>query len=254
MKNIKVEILNPSIIEDTIKMMAIGARLTQHSHNIKDLEDFNNLYNTPASSKLIAKLNELPHPTLLHFTKINVVVFGASRRFLAQITRHQENVKFMSGSLQYSDFSDNSDVAVPYEIIDTEFEEPYKEQCKEVMDMYASLQKACGVDNDSAGYVAPQGLRNVLIISATPFQWKHMIAQRICRRNTAETRYVMLLIWNELYKLAPQIFTEDTTGCFCMTSFCKEGSMSCHKPINFNDTPDDILHKDFSKLYKENKC
>ena len=33
-----------------------------------------------------------------------------------------------------------------------------------------------GIDHDSAGYVTPQGLRNVLIISATPYQWKHMIS------------------------------------------------------------------------------
>ena len=31
-----------------------------------------------------------------------------------------------------------------------------------------------GVDNDSAGSLVPQGLRNVLIISATPYQWKHL--------------------------------------------------------------------------------
>ena len=30
---------------------------------------------------------------------------GASRRFLAQITRHQNEVKFMSASLQYSNYA-----------------------------------------------------------------------------------------------------------------------------------------------------
>ena len=41
-----------------------------------------------------------------------------------------------------------------------------------------------GVDNDSAGYCAPQGMKNILLIGATPYQWKHMIRQRTCRRNT----------------------------------------------------------------------
>ena len=44
-------------------------------------------------------------------------VVGASRRFLAQITRHQNEVKFMSASLQYSNYTGQADFAVPYEIL-----------------------------------------------------------------------------------------------------------------------------------------
>ena len=40
-------------------------------------------------------------------------------------------------------------------------------------------------------HTTPQGLRNVLLISATPYQWKHIISQRVCRRNTDETRIVL---------------------------------------------------------------
>ena len=42
------------------------------------------------------------------------------------------------------------------------------------MKNYEELVKA-GVDNDSDGYCAPQGMRNILLISATPYQWKHTI-------------------------------------------------------------------------------
>ena len=47
----------------------------------------------------------LPHPTVQKFMVITVAVVGASRRFLAQITRHQNEVKYMSASLQYSNYS-----------------------------------------------------------------------------------------------------------------------------------------------------
>ena len=81
-------------------------------------------------------------------------------------------------------------------------------------------------DNDSAGYAAPQGLRNILIISATPYQWKHMIKQRICRRNTTETRYVMMLIWEQLERMLPEMF--GTCGPDCMYgNACPEGRMTC---------------------------
>lgn len=42
---------------------------------------------------------------------------GASRRFLSQITRHQNEVKFMSASLQYGNYSVIADFAIPYEIL-----------------------------------------------------------------------------------------------------------------------------------------
>lgn len=250
MKNIEVKILNPDIVTDTRKMMAVGARLTQRGHNVKNMRDFEELYERNISNTLISNLNDLPHPTLLHFTKINVVVVGASRRFLAQITRHQENVKFMSGSLQYSNFTGNNGFVIPYDILDTEYECMYENQCKDAMQVYSELQIDSKINNDAAGYVAPQSLRNVLIISATPFQWKHMISQRTCKRNTLETRYVMLLIWRELYKLAPDIFTSKTTGPFCQSGLCKEGEMSCKKPLNQRDTPEKILKEDFDKIIR----
>ena len=50
-------------------------------------------------------MGALPHPTIQKFAVITVAIVGASRRFLAQITRHQNEVKFMSASLQYSNYT-----------------------------------------------------------------------------------------------------------------------------------------------------
>ena len=66
----------------------------------------------------------------------------------------------------------------------------------------------------------PKGLRNVLIISATPYQWKHIIGQRVCRRNTDETRIVLLKIWKELYALSPVLFAPSLVGPFCQMDKC----------------------------------
>lgn len=250
MKNIKVQILNPSILDDTFKMMAIGARLTQHGHKIKSYNDFLELYNKPVSEALIKNLVNLPHPTLQHFTKINIVVVGASRRFLAQITRHQENVKFMSASLQYSNYGEDTDFVIPYEFNEKQTE-LYRDQVKHCLKLYKDLQTD-KVSNDEAGYIMPQGMRNVIIISATPFELKHMIAQRICRRNSTEMRYVMLKIWEELYKLSPILFSAETTGCWCMQGHCQEGKMACGKVI-WQKTPIEILQKDFPNVKEVTK-
>lgn len=252
MNKIEIKILNPEVVSDAEKMMVFAARLTQRGHGIHSMDDLQELLDAPYQPKTVEAMTKLPHPTIQKFGAINVAVVGASRRFLAQITRHQNEVKFMSASLQYSDYSGQADFCVPYNILreGKEFVDSYMESCKRAMDNYEGAM-ACGVDNDAAGYMAPQGLRNILIISATPYQWKHMISQRTCRRNTDETRYVMLLIWKELAKLSTMF---KDCGPFCMNTSlggcCPEGKMTCGRRIPCAWGPEGILKSDFEEVYK----
>ena len=250
MRKIETQILNPQAIADAEQMMVCAARLTQKGHKIKNLSDFMALYEKEYAPSTIAAMAGLPHPTIQKFGVINAVVVGASRRFLVQITRHQNEVKFMSASLQYSDYSSEADFVVPYDLLSKPafMKTMYLNSCKDAMDNYASAVDMV-LDNDAAGYMAPQGLRNILIISATPYQWKHMISQRICRRNTGETRYVMLRIWEQLYALNPIMFAPKETGPFCVRGICREGQMSCGEVIRQPHVyPTEILEDDFPLL------
>lgn len=236
MKNIEVKILNPNAIGDAERMMVAGARLTQRGHNIKTMEDFVRLYKSNYSESTVHNMCSLPHPNIQRFGMVNVAIVGASRRFLAQITRHQDDVHFISASLQYSDYSSEAAFCVPYELTKMDAEHLGQAQYKEnyyvsnyfktQMQAMAEYEQAIkqGVDNDSAGYMMPHGLRNVLVIGATVFEWKHMISQRICRRNTPETAYVMSLVWEALIRESAMF---DNAGPFCMEGSCKEGKMSC---------------------------
>lgn len=251
MKKIEVKILNPEVIKESEKMLVCGARLTQHGHKIKNMDDFLDLYNKEYTDGTVLAMTSLPHPTIQKLGVINLVVVGASRRFLAQITRHQNEIKFVSASLQYSNYGGESDFVVPYELLgDQNTIDNYLASCEAGMNTYKALT-ANGIDHDAAGYAAPQGLRNILIISATPYQLKHMISQRTCRRNTKETAYVMLKIWEALYEINPILFSPKTTGPFCMHGPCKEGKMSCGRLITKGSTPTEILHEDFPLIYKE---
>lgn len=158
----------------------------------------------------------------------------------------------MSASLQYSNYTGQADFAVPYEILTAPaaIRKLYLKSCREGIDCYERLCEA-GVGHDAAGYATPQGLRNVLIISATPYQWKHMIGQRVCRRNTDETRIVLLKIWKELYALSPALFALDLTGPFCQQDKCLEGKMTCGKKLDDDMTPEAILKADYPALTKE---
>ena len=245
MRKIEVKILNPESIDQAEKLMVCAARLTQRGHQISCLNDFMELYEKPYQRSTVANLVKLPHPTIQKFGIINVVIVGASRRFLAQITRHQNEVKYMSASLQYSDYSGVEDFVIPYDLLGTKQEADYLEQCKKSMKNYQELVSS-GTDNDSAGYLAPQGMRNILLVSATPYQWKHMIHQRTCRRNTKETRYVMLKIWEQLIGQNAELFSD--CGPFCMNGGCEEGKMTCGRSIPQNLSPAEIIRVDFPKL------
>ena len=243
MKNIEIKILNPEDVQKAEQMMVFCARLTQRGHKIKDTNDLLELYHSSYKDSTVQSMTALPHPTIQKFGVINIAVVGASRRYLAQITRHQNEVKYMSASLQYSDYSGAADYVIPYEVLRTNTEADYIKSCERQMAKYAEYAKM--LDNDSAGYLAPQCLRNILIISATPYQIKHMISQRICHRNTTETRYVMLKIWEELYKLSPNMFSIKTTGAGCQKGKCQEGAMCCGMPLGKNRGPKEILEEEF---------
>ena len=88
-----------------------------------------------------------------------------------------------------------------------------------------------------------------LLISATPYQWKHMIRQRTCRRNTKETRYVMLKIWEQLPEQTRELFSD--CGPFCMNGGCEKGKMTRGKSIPPQMLPTDIIRVDFPKLCEE---
>lgn len=244
--------MNCQAVAEAEKNMVFAARLTQRGHQIATMEDLLALYEKSFSGDTVGAIGGLPHPTVQKFAVITVAVVGASRRFLAQITRHQNEVKFMSASLQYSNYAGRADFAVPYEVLaaPAPVREMYLESCSKGMGCYGELCGA-GIGHDAAGYATPQGLRNVLLISATPYQWKHIIGQRICRRNTDETRIVLLKIWQELYRLSPSLFSPQLTGAFCQRDKCLEGKMGCKRKLGAGMEPLEILEADYPALFGE---
>lgn len=256
MNKIRVKILNPGVLKNAEKMMVCGARLTQGGHKIKTVSDFMALYDKPHKEATAKIMYALPHPTIQKFGVVNIVVVGASRRFLAQITRHQNEVKFMSASCQYSDWGEDADFVVPSTVKGKD-KKAFLDSCKASLAEYRKLT-ASGVDHDEASFVLPQALRNVLIISATPYQIKHMIKQRVCRRNSIETRLVMMLILRELFKVNPLMFADAMPDC------CTEGKFSCGRPMKakgvdltlefINDEIKDILNGDVRRAPNEDKA
>lgn len=257
MNHIEVKILNPGQLGQAEEMMVAMARLTQRSHKISNMENFVELLNKPYTVDTVDAMAKLPHPTIQKFALINIAIVGASRRFLAQITRHQNEVKFMSGSLQYSDYSDDAQFCVPYEILkasamrttvdDMDAVDYYLKGCHKDLEEYRKLAEAVG--NDAAGYKMPQGMRNVLLMSVLPFELMHIINQRTCNRNTLETQYVLLKIWEQLYWHPYYGVMWQSCGPDCQGRGCQEGKFSCGNSLR-GMAPSDILEREFPLIYR----
>lgn len=218
------------------EMMAFLARLTQRGHNIKCMNDLLELKEKSFSPALIKSMSNLPHGTIKRFCPITIAIVGASRRFLAQARTHQVGTNYVSASLQYSDYSGEADFVVPYALMEKDAEvgnnalkNYYLDKCTEAMSGYQNIAE--NTDNDTAGYAAPQGLRNILIMQGNHQSWDYFIRTRGCNRNTVETQYVTMRIWEELLKTE---FGEEffgNSGADCMNGHCREGKMCCNRSL-----------------------
>lgn len=239
-----------------LNMVPFLARLTQRGHEIRHVSDIEELLQKEASEKLRNNLAEMPHGTIKRFNNYTIAVVGASRRFLAQIRTHQ-HINFVSGSLQYSNWSNikhpEEMFVVPYEILQKpDLRTYYLDCCLRDFQQYRIVSENAG--NDAAGYIMPNGARNVLILQANIQEWQYAIGLRTCRRNSPETRYIMYRIWEELYNstYGADYFSIRSTGSWCQTiGNCKEGHMSCGKMLPKTLTPTQLLKLEFPLLIKE---
>lgn len=242
MNKIEVKVLETH--GDPGQWAAFLARLTQRGHNIKNMNDLEELFEQSHTPGFLKAIAALPHGTIKRFTPITVAIVGASRRFLAQARTSQVGTNFVSASLQYSDYSGEADFVVPYTVMEADHKdieestgigllpsELYIRSCEESMNAYRTLAKVAG--NDAAGYAAPQGLRNILIMQANHQSWDYWIRLRGCNRNTVETQYVTMRIWEELLKTQDGEEFFGNSGADCMNGACREGKMCCGDPMRW---------------------
>lgn len=197
----------------------------------------------------IAEMLKLPHSKISRFTDFTFIITGTSRRFLAQLMTHHIGISVMSGSLQYSNHSKRhlEDMfVVPYALIkdDTYVKSLYLNKQYECFEEYQRLIKE-GVDNDTAGYTMPQSLRNVLLVKVNLEELKFIANQRLCRRNTDETRYVVAKMIQEV------VDKTDIDDCLfapsCVKYPCPERRYSCGKPF-YDWSIDKYLEEEFPGL------
>lgn len=243
MDQIQVKVLQkPSV--DPIKFIASSTRLNFHetdnclntnlnTHNEKDENIIKNL--------IIAKHSPLEH------CSYSILISGASRAFLAQMTRSRL-FSYSSQSQAYTDFK-QANFVVPIEIYE-KCEELNSKQplidffncCNYTHQVYQDMQKQYGLKHDCTRAVTPQAMRNSLLVTGNIRLWLQFIALRICNRNTSEIQYITWLIRNALANECPFIFKMSGPNCFT-SGKCSEGKLTCKNPWKQFDQQSDRWSK-----------
>lgn len=227
----------PSV--DPVRFIATSTRL-----NFKENDNFfNNMNFSEHDTKdlnIIKNLIRARHSPLEHCS-YSILVSGASRAFLAQITRSR-TFSYSSQSQHYTSFK-QANFVVPIEIYEAcerlNSVDPLKDfynTCNQSHQVYLDMQKY-GLKHDCTRSVTPQAMRNSLLITGNIRAWLHLIGLRICLRNTAEIRYIAYKIRELLAQTCPDIFNQSGPNCFCFGN-CSEGKLTCGKPWKAFEDPE----------------
>lgn len=244
MKNIEVVVLHQGH-EKPVNMTMFLATLTQQGHTLKTGDDLQNRYDFCMDKdwKSAKRVLALDHGTINRFAPVTLAIVGGSRRLLAQLRTHHVGITWVSASLQYSDYSGEAGFVVPYELTErdhkegtTKYTDSYLAKCQADLKYYEDMI-GDGFNNDTAGYSMNQGLRNILIATASRDAWMNLITVRSCKRNTSETAYVATLIWDALLKSNQGELLYEYAGPDCLHGRCKEGHMTCKKPLTQDNLP-----------------
>lgn len=248
MNKIKVELLDYTSPNKLVQLSCLVTRGANKFSSPSDLLD--KIENNPWTDKQIIEMLSLPHSKLSRFLDYTFIITGTSRRFLAQLTTHHIGISIMSGSLQYSNHANASlddKFTIPYEILsaDDMSKDYFLNACDAAMTDYSALVKSFGFKNDTAGYCAPEALRNILLVKVNLEELRYIANQRLCNRNTDETSYVVGLMVEQVIKtcsLPDKWFMPS-----CANDKCKESKFSCGKPVT-EKTITELLDNRFSKI------
>lgn len=220
MKNISIELITTPNF-DVPGYIGGLASLTQHKKVFTPTTH-------EAGLKIMKRLVEMGHTSLLECADFGFIFGSTSRVFLAQITRHRV-ASYTSGSQQYQDHDD-----FPYVTPESIEDHPqakgvYDILMKKINESYVLLKHYVG--KDDARYVLPGAAANHLYAK---FNLREIVGpimtQRICRRNTPES----LSNVRKMVQAMNNAGFEDCVrfgGCACVTEGkCDQGKMCCGNP------------------------
>lgn len=202
------------------QVVAAAARLCYSDDSIEQL-----LGQAPEqAAKLLKKILELGHLSVLEHASFTFGIEGISRACSHQLVRHRV-ASFSQQSQRYVAHDQPFAVVTPESITEQQaLLERFNQHMLTTHELYRDLM-AAGVPAEDARFVLPNAASTKLVMTMNVRELHHFFALRCCRRAQWEIRAMA----KQMLKLARQasslLFAEAGPGC--LNSPCPEATMTC---------------------------
>ena len=206
------------------KVIASAAKLCYSS---SDIESLMSGLTTEKVESFIKRLTDLGHQSPLEHCSFTFGIEGVSRALLAQLTRHR--IASYSVKSQRYVKEEQFEYITPPEI----------KRIGDCYDVYEQLMRYCqaaydhmierGVSAEDARFVLPNACETKIIVTMNIRTLLHFFEERCCNRAQWEIRQMANMMLDICKEIAPNLFVN--AGASCVRGKCKEGKMSCGRPI-----------------------
>lgn len=209
---------------DPEKIIASAAKLCYSS---SDIESLMNGLTTEKVESFIKKLTELGHQSPLEHCTFTFGIEGVSRALSHQLVRHRI-ASFSQKSQRYvkeGQFEYIIPPTITENIADKRVYERFMRDAQETYDYFIRN----GIPAEDARFVLPNACETKIIMTMNIRSLLHLFEERCCNRAQWEIREMANKMLDKCKEVAPNLFAN--AGASCVRGKCKEGKMSCGKPI-----------------------
>lgn len=221
--------------------VALAAKLCYSDRELDDLTD--NIM-AKDNSAFISRLMDMGHHSPVEHAAFTFSIEGVSRALLAQITRHRI-ASFSVRSQRYvSEDAFNYVVPPAIEELGAAAVARFAGQMDTIMDWYHDWQGALGhgeKSNEDARFILPNACETKMIVTMNARELMHFFELRCCNRAQWEIRSVAWLMFEEVIKVAPNLFRDCGPGC--LRGCCPEGAKSCGKAAEVKAHRDELFKR-----------
>jgi len=202
------------------RVVAAAARLCYSDSSIDELMG----REAAEQEKLLRKILELGHYSVLEHAQFTFGVEGISRACSHQLVRHrlasysQQSQRYVSHVEQFGAVTPPSIAAQP------ELAAKYAALLEIVHQHYRDFIEA-GIPAEDARFVLPNAATTKIVITMNARELKHFFHLRCCRRAQWEIQIMAKKMLRLIRQVAPILFA--TAGPGCLEGPCPEGAMTC---------------------------
>lgn len=211
------------------KLVAGAAKLCYSDSGIEALME--NLTAEKVES-FINKLTDLGHQSPLEHCTFTFGIEGISRACSHQLVRHRI-ASYSQKSQRYVNEDLFAYIVPPAIAQNKDALLAYEDAMLECRKTYALLTEL-GVPGEDARFVLPNAAETKIIVTMNIRSLLHFFEERCCNRAQWEIRQVANRMLTICKSKAPNLFAN--AGPSCIRGKCKEGKMSCGKPLDRSDT------------------